>query len=354
MEGTDYIKQLECDGKRANKSKTVVSGLMAGFFLLCSISYSVPKTMAAQDIYPAKDITYICGSNPGGGFDTFARLMAPFTTKHLREVSPGAKGGEVKVKNMAGGGRAKATTYLNDAKPDGYTIGDFNRADLYRFTFGPEKLPFDIAKLTWLVSFAKDRRILVSKKNGAKTFAEMAALTKKQPLIMASSTVGSSEHMETIWFVEMSGLPVKIVSTGGSSVTVGALVRGDADIALMNPVAIRTLIESGDVNVLVSFAKDRGDFPNVPNIKEVGYPRCMDLMGGLAKNVVGPPKMDPKVKAVILAAFKKMIADPEFQSYCKKTGIDLDPTWDNEQEAGIVKYRDTVLNNISVFQKHGL
>jgi tripartite-type tricarboxylate transporter receptor subunit TctC len=354
MKGTDYIKQLGCDGKRVNKSKMIALGLAAGFFLLCSISYSVPIAMAAQEIYPAKDITFICGSNPGGGFDTFARLLSPFITKHIREVSPGAKGGEVKVKNVTGGGRAKALIALNDAKPDGYTIGDFARGDIYQFSYGPEKLPFDVMKFSWLGSFNKDHRVLVSKKNGAKTFAEMVALAKKQPLTVASSTVGSSEHMETIWFVEVTGLPLKIVNTGGSAATVGALVRGDADIAVMNPLAITSLIDSGDVNVLVTFAPDRSYLPNVPTIKEVRYPRCMDLMGGIGRNVVGPPKMDPKAKAAILATFKKVVADPEFQAYCKKLGIDLDPSWEKDQEAGLVKYRDTILNNISVFQKYGI
>lgn len=354
MKGTDYIEHLGCDGKRVKIGKMGAWGLAAVFILLYICSFPIPQALAAQDVYPAKDITYICGSNPGGGFDTFARLMAPFTTQHLRAVSPGAKGGEVKVKNMAGGGRAKATIALNDAKPDGYTIGDFNRADLYRFTYGPEKLPFDVTKLTWLASFAKENRVLLSKKNGPKTFAEMVALTKKQPLIIASSTVGSSEHMETIWFVEASGLPFKIVSTGGSAATVGALIRGDADLALMNPVASKTLIDNKDVNLLVTFSQKRGDHPNTPTIIELGYPRCMDLMQGLAKNVVAPPKLDPKVKAALIAAFKKMVADPAFQSYCDKSGIELDPSWDKDQEAGIVKYRDTILNNIALFQKHGL
>jgi tripartite-type tricarboxylate transporter receptor subunit TctC len=355
MKGTDYIKQLGCDGKRANKSKMINLGLLAGLFLLYSISFSIPTAMAAQEIYPAKDITYICGSKPGGGFDTFARLLAPFVTQHLREVSPGAKGGEVKVKNVAGGGRSKAVMAVNDAKPDGYTIGDFNRVDLFRFSQGAEKLPFDVLKFSFLASFTKDRRVLVSKKNGAKTFAEMVALNKKETLRIASSEVGSSEHIETIWFLAVTGIQIQNVITGGSSGTVGALVRGDADLAVVNPTGFMSLINSGEVNVLATFTPARAwDLPNVPTIIELGYPRCLDLMGGVARNVVGPPKMDPKVKAVMLAAFKKMVVDQEFLSYCKKTGIDIDPAWEKDQEEGLIKYRDAILNNIAVFQKYGL
>ena len=327
---------------------------IVGTFLFISFSLFPIKAMA-QDIFPAKDITYICGSNPGGGFDAFARLMGPFLTKHLKAVSPGAKGGEVKVKNMAGGGRAKAVNYLyQDAKPDGYTIGDFNRADIYKFSYGAEKLPFDIKQFTWLTAFTESRRVIVSKKNGPKTWAEMMTMAKKDPPIIASSTVGSSEHMETIWFKEVVGLPGKITSTGGSSVTVGAIIRGDADLSLMDYAAIKTLIDSKEVNLLVSITQERL-VPDVPTIKEVGYPKCLEFIGGrLGRNVVGPPKMDPQAKRLVIAAARKMVADPEFQSYCEKAGNELAPLFEKEQEAAMMRYIDVIIANIPMFQKYGL
>ncbi len=328
-------------------------GMVTAVFVLTSFIL-LPLGAMAQEVYPAKDITYICGSNPGGGFDTFARGMSPFFTKQVKDVVPGAKGGEIKVKNMAGGGRAKAVIYMHeDAKPDGYTISDFNRADMYKFIYGSEKLPFDIRNFTWVAAFTKTLRVVVSKKNGPKTFAEMVASAKKQPPIIASSTVGSSEHMETIWFKEVVGLPGKITSTGGSSVTVGALIRGDADLALMDYAAIRTLIDSGEVNFLFSMTHERL-VPNVPTIIEVGYPKCLDFIGGKGRNIIGPPKLDPKVKATIIAIFKKMVADPEFQSWCEKTGNELAPVYDKEQEAEMMRYINAILANIQVFQKYGL
>ncbi len=329
------------------------TGIVTAMFLLTSFTL-LPLGAMAQDVYPSKDITYICGSNPGGGFDTFARGMSPFFTKHVKDIAAGAKGGEIKVKNMAGGGRAKAVIYMHqDAKPDGYTISDFNRADMYKFIYGSEKLPFDIRDFTWVAAFTKTLRVVVSKKNGPKTFAEMLTAAKKQPPIIASSTVGSSEHMETIWFKETVGLPGKITSTGGSSVTVGALIRGDADLALMDFAAIRTLIDSGDVNCLVSMTHERL-MPNVPTIIEAGYPKCLDFIGGKGRNIIGPPKLDPKAKAAIIAIFKKMVADPEFQAWCDKSGNELAPVYDKDQETEMMKYINAILANLQVFQKYGL
>jgi len=105
-------------------------GAMGGASLISSLPLSLPA--ATKDVYPAEDINWVCYSSAGGGYDLTARSSAPFLTKALREVSPNAKGGNVKVTNMTGGAGAKAAYYLfNDARPDGYTIGDINRGSFY-------------------------------------------------------------------------------------------------------------------------------------------------------------------------------------------------------------------------------
>jgi len=356
MNGIDRIGVLKGEGKSATTSYLMKLGLVAaGIVISLFANYFVSGALAA-DVFPAKDITFICGSNPGGGFDSFARLMTPFITKHIKAVSPGAEGGAVKVKNVTGGARAKATITMHDAKPDGYTIGDFNKADYYKFTYGSEKLPFDVADFTWLGSFSKNFRVVVSKKNGPKTFAAMVDLAKKQktPLVLAVPSVGDTEHMDAIWFVETLGLPIKIVNTGGSTGTVSALVRGDADLGVMTLNAVKALIESGDVNPLATIAADRHFLPNVPTIKELGYPKCLDFMGGTARNVIAPPKMPSKIKEIMIATLKKVVDDPEFQAMCEKSGTDLDSTWDKEQEAEIRRYGDIILKNRALFTKYGL
>jgi tripartite-type tricarboxylate transporter receptor subunit TctC len=164
-------------------------------------SLPVSSHAAAKEIYPAKDITFVCYSNPGGPYDLAARTSAPFLTKALREVSKGAKGGNIQVKNMTGGNGAKAAYYLfNDARPDGYTLGDLNRASTYKFTMTKDKLPFDVMDFTFLYSLATTNRVLISgKRSGITSWEEMVAQSKKEPLRWAISSVGGSEHLDTIY-----------------------------------------------------------------------------------------------------------------------------------------------------------
>ena len=66
--------------------------------------------------YPDKDITLVVPFSPGGGFDTYARLIAPFLEKHLPNKV------HVIVKNEPGAGGRKGLTDVYRSKPDGYKL----------------------------------------------------------------------------------------------------------------------------------------------------------------------------------------------------------------------------------------
>src|SRR4249919_3651137 len=75
---------------------------------------------SAEDFYAGKTIQLVVGLPPGGGIDTYARLVARHMGKHV----PGNP--NFIVLNMPGAGSIKAVNYLaNLAKPDGLTIGTF-------------------------------------------------------------------------------------------------------------------------------------------------------------------------------------------------------------------------------------
>lgn len=300
--------------------------------LFCSVTIT-----SAKEIFPAGDITFICYSQPGGAFDIMDRGLSPFLSKYLKEVSPGCKGGDVKVKNMTGGSGEKAAYYLfNDAKPDGYTIGDFNRGNLYKFILSEEKLPFDIMKFSWVFSVYNVRRVFISnKKSSITSWEDMLAASKKAPLKWALGSVGGSETIESIYVKETLGINVKFTNWGSQAAMIGAIIRGDANVALINIQAIKPLVDAKEVNFLFSFSEKRLD-PQVPTIAEKGFPQVLKYVGGRVGNTtLGPPNLDPEAKRIIIAAAKKVFADPEFQVFCKKVGVELNPLYDKELEEGI-------------------
>lgn len=92
--------------------------LIVGFLLF--FSALVSHALAQEDFYKGKTIRLIVGLAPGGGFDTYARVIARHIGKHI----PGNP--ITVVDNMPGAASLLAANYVyKAAKPDGLTIGNF-------------------------------------------------------------------------------------------------------------------------------------------------------------------------------------------------------------------------------------
>src|SRR4051812_19647971 len=94
--------------------------LAAGMALL----WSAQGFAAPSDMFKGKTITYIVATTPGGGYDTYSRLIAQYLQKYL----PGAR---VLVKNVPGAGNIIGANTIYAARPDGLTIGMFNTGLIY-------------------------------------------------------------------------------------------------------------------------------------------------------------------------------------------------------------------------------
>ncbi len=330
--------------------RTLVATFLLGSFSVFGVA------VMAQEIYPAKKVTFICASEPGGGMDLVARGVAPFLSKYLKELNPNTKGGEVEVKNMPGASHAKAMNYVfTEAKPDGYTIGDFIRGNVYKFIYGQAKLPFDVRDFTWLCSMGVNQRVLVCNKKKFATWEQMIAASKKEPLTFECSSVGSSEQLDTIFLKEIAGIPGKLTFSGGSSQTIGSLIRGDTDVSLMDYAPVKAIIESKEINVLATMTEKR-ILPDVPTIGEKGFPEVLKLLGGECGNrmVMAPPKLAPEAKRKLIDAFKKASDDPEFKAFRLKVGITLETCLDEKVRETIADHAESLRKMAPTLKKYGL
>ena len=90
---------------------------------LAALPLSLPLSAGAQpQPYAGKTVTIVVGYKAGGGYDATARLLARHLPKHL----PGKP--TMIVQNMPGANSLIAANHVYSvAKPDGLTIGTFNR-----------------------------------------------------------------------------------------------------------------------------------------------------------------------------------------------------------------------------------
>jgi tripartite-type tricarboxylate transporter receptor subunit TctC len=106
-----------------------------------------PQALEAKPYYEGKILSIIVGYAPGGGYDRMARLLS----KHLPRFIPGKP--VVLVQNMPGASSMIAANYLYSvAKPDGLTIGTFNRYVTLAQLLKLEGVRFDLAKFAWIGS----------------------------------------------------------------------------------------------------------------------------------------------------------------------------------------------------------
>lgn len=109
--------------------------------------------------YPEKNIEFVVGYKPGGGYSDWALAIAPFIEKHL------PKKVNVVVRHMPGAGNVTAANYLHKANPDGYTIGIYNMVGLAATQLG-RKVAYDLGEVTWLARLSVDNGVALVNANG--------------------------------------------------------------------------------------------------------------------------------------------------------------------------------------------
>src|SRR5687767_4826115 len=100
-----------------------------------------------------RELIFITSSAPGGGYDSYSRLLSRHMTKYL----PGNP--RIVVQNMLGGGGVRATNFLyNVAAKDGSYMGLVDRGmPTAPLLYGERsQTKFDAVKFTWLGSLMRE------------------------------------------------------------------------------------------------------------------------------------------------------------------------------------------------------
>lgn len=114
----------------------------------------------AEDFFQDKQIKLIVPSNTGGGYDAYARVLARHWPNHI----PGSP--QVIIQNMPGAGGLKAANYIAHLAPkDGLTVGALQNSIGYEpmmgISGGKENAQFDVLKMNWVGSMAKEVAVTV-------------------------------------------------------------------------------------------------------------------------------------------------------------------------------------------------
>ena len=104
---------------------------------LCGVGEAA-RADAVEDFYKGRQIKLVIGSNTGGAYDSYGRLLAAHLGRHI----PGNP--TVVPANMPGASGAQSASYLHQIAPkDGATLGLFNQSMGQRQMLEPDAVRFD-------------------------------------------------------------------------------------------------------------------------------------------------------------------------------------------------------------------
>lgn len=157
-----------------------------------SSSGSTTSSSGGAGYFKGKTITLIAPDKPGGSYDSYARLFAPYVAQEL--------GATVNVENIAGAGTVEGTNQMAAASPNGLTIGMVNvGGDIASLV---EKRPgqtFDMRTLSWIGQPAQIPNALVTQPgSGVSSFSAM--LHSKNPVTVLDIRNGIGDMLNRVIF----------------------------------------------------------------------------------------------------------------------------------------------------------
>jgi tripartite-type tricarboxylate transporter receptor subunit TctC len=298
------------------------------------------RPVEAQSFYEGKTVRIIVGLAPGGGFDTYARVIA----RHMGKRIPGSP--TVVVENMPGAGSLIAANHIYKvAKPDGLTVAKFNGSLMLGQVLGQAGIEFDARKFEFIGAAVKeDVACALTKASGVTSMEKwMASAT---PVKLGGIAPGASPDNTARILKAALGLPIQLVSgyKGTADVRLaadGGEVAGSCWSWESMRATWRGAIQAGDVVPVVQVtARTFPDLPNVPlaiNLAKTDEARKLIQVGvqnssAFARPFVLPPGTPKERVEVLRKAFQETLKDPAFLAEAEKAKLTLDPVTGEELE----------------------
>ena len=253
--------------------------------LLCSIN----STVSAQN-YPSQPIQFIVPQTAGGGSDLLARVVAQKLGEKWNQ--------SIIIQNRPGAGGNLGTSFVANAKPDGYTwvlgfVGSqaINPSLYKNLTWDPVK---DFTPLATLATIPYV--IVVNKDVPVKNLQELIALAKKQPgeINFGSGGNGTLNHLYGAMLASQAKINIPHIPYRGVEPAMTDLIGGRIQIIFGTIPSSIGHIRSGAVRAIAVINPQRSPLlADVPTVGEAGIsgfeqPPWFGILGpaGIPKNVV--------------------------------------------------------------------
>jgi tripartite-type tricarboxylate transporter receptor subunit TctC len=313
----------------------------AAIFVLSAIAVVLPQPIRADpvaDFYRGKTVTLTVGYSSGGGYDTYARILARHMGRHI----PGNP--TIVVQNAPGAGSMRAANMIYNVAPkDGTAFGMFGRGIALEPLIGTSPAQFEATKFLWLGSGTEEAAVVVIRaEKGIKTWADMLA----KPFTVAGEGTGSDPDVYALMLKNVFGVKLRLISGyPGTTEMALAVERGEVDgRASWSWSSLKSLkpdwIAQKKIEIPVQLNMRKSpDLPEIPLIGEFATSerqrqilRLVLSRQTMGRPFMAPPGLPTDRAAALRTAFDQTMKDPAFVAEASARGQEVNPVSGQEIE----------------------
>jgi len=274
--------------------------------------------------FPNKALQIMAPANPGGGWDTTARLLAQAMSESGISPVP------VEVFNVPGaGGTVGLAQLVSQNAGDPYTIMMMGRVMVGSIL--TNQSPVTLAESTPLARLTAEYEIIVVPKDSPyQTMADLVAAFQADPqsIAWAGGSAGGTDHILVGQIAKTVGVApegINYIAYSGGGEAAASILGGQVAAGVSGIGEWAEFIASGEMRALAVSSADRlAALPDVPTLAESG----VDVVLLNWRGVVGPPDMSDEDKAWWIEALTRTVNSAEWQEILTTNG------WDNVFQTG--------------------
>ncbi len=270
----------------------------------------------AAAAYPDRNVTIVVPYPAGGPTDQLARLVADHLSKKFKQ--------NFIVENVTGGSTIIASNKVAKADPDGYTLLLHN----LQISANPtlfKTLPFDTVKdLKTVIMINRNPLVVVGRPNlPANSLKEFMALMKKEHLKEALPGFGTTGHLTSRLFAQVTGLKFDEIPYRGGAPAVTDVLGDHVDFMIGTPQQMLPLVKAGKLKAFGVTQKGKmPEFPTADSIADLLGPKFAIYYW---QGLFAPSKTPDAVIKTLNAAVNDVANDPEVLKLWHDTGVEAFP-----------------------------
>jgi len=284
------------------------------------------SALAETASFGGKTIKIIVGMPPGGGVDSYARLVQ----RHLGRFLPGSPG--IVVQNMPGAGSLRSVMALVNSPED--VVGTFSSSLLTEAISMPERVKIDFRNFASIGNVSEDIRVCYTRSAlGVHGWSDLLA---REQVVFGATAPGTSGNVDTAMLRNLFGVRLKQVQGyAGSADKRLALEKGEIDGDCGGWTSIpEDWVRSSKINIVLRLSPmlvagmDR-DVPfggdllvNDRDRKVYDFLTAPERLGRL---FIMPGKVAPDRLVALRMAFDAMVADAAFLAEAQRSGLTVTP-----------------------------